>query len=269
MFAILLSLNSPSIIASVLDTDYYCRVYGCVMVGDGSNYDFYDVYNFLTGGTVPVGGQLIPYNSATGGVLITGTLTPPVAPGAGQGMLLGVDQNSDDTADIIMLDNNSSGFLDLGDGIAPFTLTPFTDVVLKDRAFEHSIYIASRTDFELFGQASLISQTMNLAAQITPDQTDFQIKMVQQGIDAGLSFGGSTANPNFLATPAITNLNDLWGIPTQLAVFRRANGTRRGNAPNLADQSVRVDFEYQPPIPDFSFGVGELDYQVIYTFYNR
>ena len=47
--------------ASWLDSDFYCRVYGCVVVHDGFTFDVYDNYIFATGGTIPVGGRMIPW----------------------------------------------------------------------------------------------------------------------------------------------------------------------------------------------------------------
>ncbi|MEL6664337.1 MAG: hypothetical protein AAFR33_15190, partial [Pseudomonadota bacterium] len=35
---------------SFLDSDFYCRTYGCVVVHDGNTFDVYDNYNFSTGG---------------------------------------------------------------------------------------------------------------------------------------------------------------------------------------------------------------------------
>ncbi len=267
--------SSQSALATILDSDYYCRIYGCLMIGDGTAYDVYDVYNFTTGEVVPIGGQLIRWsgNPIVGvgnvDVLVSGTQITAEMPGTGEGVLLGLDQNGDQLADESVQDINETGYLDLGDAMTFASLSSMTTVVLKDRAYKHSIYMASRTDFEMFGQASLLSQSVGFANSVSAVNTGFQISKVQSGSDDGVSFGGDASNPRFRASKGVNNLNDLWGVPTKIAVFRRANGTHRLSASALADQSVRVDFEYQPPMPDFSLGTGTLDYRVEYSFYNR
>ncbi len=270
-----LLLPIQSVQASWLDSDYWCRVYGCVVSSDGSAFDIYDVYDFSTGRTVPRGAPLIFYTGnpyqGTGVVnaVKTGTLTPAATPGVNQGMLVDIDQDGDLIADVPTLDGNMSGFLDLGDSLSSFSLSPNSAVILKDRAYTHSFYVASRTDFYIYGRAFLQSQSGDLISAISPDQTGFEIRMVRTGTDNGFSFGTVTANPRFRATRRITSLNDFWGVPTALAEIRRGTGTRGGNSPNVEDQAVRIDMEFQPPPPDFSYGTGELNYQVEYLFYNR
>ncbi len=260
---------------SLLDNDYYCRVYGCLMVGDGSAFDVYDVYIFSTGGVVPNGAELIHWSGnpidGAGNVdlLVSGTQNIAVKPGVGQGLLVGLDQTGNALAEDAVVDTNGSGYLDLGDSMASAQLSSMTSVVLKDRAFKHSIYVASRTDFDIYGHASLLHKSTGFAGSITEDNTGFQIFKVQQGSDDGIAFGSAASDPRFIAISGINNLSNLWGAPTTLASFRRANGTHRRRASTLMEQSVRIDFEYQLPIPDFSLGVGVLDYQVEYSFHNR
>ncbi|MCB1757098.1 MAG: hypothetical protein KDJ38_16360 [Gammaproteobacteria bacterium] len=261
--------------ASWLDSDYWCRVYGCIAVGDGNAWDIYDVYDFSTGRTVRAGQPLIawsgnPYQgSGTVNAVKTGTLNPVDTPNTYQGVLIDIDQNGDSLADGLLSDANASGYLDLGDGLAEFGLTPQTDIVLKDRAFKHSFYIAARTDFYVYGRAWLQSGSGELADSISPEQTGLGVDMVRTGVDNGFAFGSSTTDPDFVPASGIADLDDIWNTPKRLAEFRRNGGTRASNSNDVANQAVRVDIEYQLPEPDFSYGTGELAYRVEYLFYNR
>jgi hypothetical protein len=261
--------------ASWLDSDYWCRVYGCVVTSDGNAYDIYDVYNFSTGRTVPVGSPLIPWsnNPHQGSGIVdpldTGTLTPAQAPGPGQSEMLGIDQNGDLLPDVQFSDSNGNGFLDLGDSVAAFSLNPVSDILWRDGMLRRSFYIASRTDFYLYARSSLRSASGPLATRVTPDQTGLRVSMVQSGNDSGFAFGSRASNPRFRATTGITSLQDVWGNATRVAEFRRSRGTHGSYSSDVAAQSVRVDFEFRMPPPDFSLGTGSLNYQVEYLIYNR
>lgn len=261
--------------ASWLDSDFWCQVYGCIVVSDGRAFDFYDVYDFSTGRTVRVGQPLIawsgnPYQgSGTVDPVKTGTLEAMSTPGALQGLLLDIGQNDMGQGEGYINDGNASGYLDLGDSLKAFSLNPMTDVVLKDRAFKHSFYIAARTDFYLYGRASLQSSSGDLQQYINPSMTGIDVSIIRSGVDSGFAFGSATADPDFVPASGINDLDDFWGTPTRLADFRRTSGTWSGNAADVAMQAVRVDVEYQLPEPDFSYGTGELDYRVEYLFYNR
>ncbi len=262
-------------LASWLDSDYWCRVYGCVVASDGRAYDIYDVYNFNTGRTVPVGSPLIAWSNnphqGSGVVdsVVTGGLNPVAIPDAGESLLLGIDSDGDQQANISVNDTNSNGFLDLGDSLSEFSLSPVSDVVLKNGVVAHSFYVASRTDFYVYGRASLQSHSGQLASEILPEDTGLEVSMVRSGIDSGYSFGSRTANPGFSAASGITSLQDIWGVATRVAEFSRSGGTRSRNSNDVSTQSVRLDFQYDLPEPDFSYGTGSLNYRVEYLFYNR
>ena len=270
-----LGITSNTTQASWLDSDYWCRIYGCVVASDGRAWDIYDVYNFSTGRTVSPGSPLIAWSqnphqgSGTVDSVITGTIDPVSGPGAGQGLMIGIDQDGDGTEDLSIADNTSNGYLDVGDSLSTFSLSPITDVVLTEGVLRHSFYVASRTDFYIYGRASVQSQSGQLASVVTPDQTGLAVSMVRRGNDSGFSFGSNTSNPRFSASSGIDSLQDIWGNATRVAEFRRSGGTRSRNASDVSTQSVRMDFEYRLPEPDFSYGTGALDYRVEYLFYNR
>lgn len=273
--AILLTIWSGFASASWLDDDYWCRVYGCVVTSDGTAFDIYDVYDFSRGSGVSVGSPLVfwssnPYQgSGLVDAVSTGTLRPIADPNSSQGSMLGIDQNGDGIADQDILDNNNSGFIDLGDSFLSIPLGISTDVVNGSDANKHSFYVASRTDFYIYGTATLLSETQNMSSNVSPGDTGFAVSMVQQGADGGFSFGNATSNPRFFATNGINDLDDIWGVPTRIAEFRRNAGTRRSNSTDVKNQAVRVDIEFKTPAPDFSYGTGELSYKVVYDFYNR
>lgn len=274
-FAILLAIWSGSVSASWLDNDYWCRVYGCVVTSDGTAYDIYDVYDFSRGRAVSVGSPLKfwssnPYQgSGMVDAVSTGTLQPIVEPSSTQGSLLGIDQNGDGIADQEMLDSNNSGFIDLGDSFLSIPLGVATDIVNSNDTTKHSFYVASRTDFYIYGTATLLLETQNMSDNVSPSETSFNVSMQQKGTDAGFSFGSATSNPDFVATNGINDLGDIWGVPTRIAEFKRSAGTRRTNSTDVKNQAVRMDIGFRAPAPDFSFGTGELNYKVVYDFYNR
>lgn len=274
--AFLLALTLSNLAeASWLDSDYWCRVYGCVVASDGRAWDIYDVYNFSNGRTVSPGSPLIAWSnnphqgSGVVDAVNTGTIEPVTGPGANQGLMIGIDQNADGAEDLSVNDNAASGYLDLGDSLSAFTLSPATDIVIKDGVLQHSFYVASRTDFYIYGRAQAQVQSGQLASKVSPDDTGLAISMVRQGNDSGFSFGGNTTDPRFRPISGVDSLQDIWGTPTRIAEFRRSGGTRSGNARDVSTQSVRVDVEYELPDPDFSYGTGSLNYRVEYLFYNR
>ena len=70
----MLGLSGPAAAQSWIESDYYCRVYGCVVVHDGYSFDVYDNYNFATGGVVGPNERMIAWagNPFQG----TGTVNP-------------------------------------------------------------------------------------------------------------------------------------------------------------------------------------------------
>jgi hypothetical protein len=178
-YAILLSgLSAPSAFASFLDSDFWCRTYGCAVVHDGQNYDIYD--NWVFQGSyccVPYGGKMIDYYIRAGNTNLTGTLNRAFTYRADndESMMLGITQGSG-AADISVFDDGD-GYLDAADTMGTFTLNTATDVVLDGpgRQYSHSFFISSRnTRFSLRALASVANATGDFAQ--TVDLSDIKLK---------------------------------------------------------------------------------------------
>lgn len=266
----------PPALASWLDSDFYCRVYGCVVVHDGFTFDVYDNYVFATGGTVPVGGRMISWTGnpfqGSGNVnpVITGSRTEGFhsVPLEDQSVILGIDTNGDGNPDRLPNDTNSNGFLDAGDSLDPFELTLRTDLVAADTSAQRSFYLSSRTDFYLTAEARIIgsSDAFNTSNLLT--NVDFRYGVTRNGNDDGMSFGSNARNGNFIRSIGnANNLADLLGAPTQILEFR--NAIRRNDSSDLPSQSVRFDYVYGFDGYDLSMGDGHLQYEIEFDFYNR
>ena len=269
-------LIPPPALASWLDSDFYCRVYGCVVVHDGFTFDVYDNYVFATGGTVPVGGRMISWTGnpfqGSGNVnpVITGSRTEGFhsVPLEDQSVILGIDTNGDGNPDRLPNDTNSNGFLDAGDSLDPFELTLRTDLVAADTSAQRSFYLSSRTDFYLTAEARITgsSDAFNTSNLLT--NVDFRYGVTRNGNDDGMSFGSNARNGNFIRTIGnANNLADLLGSPTQILEFR--NAIRRRDSSDLPSQSVRFDYVYGFEGYDLSMGDGHLQYEIEFDFYNR
>lgn len=271
----LLSLQ-PVAQASWLDSDFYCRVYGCVVVHDGFTFDVYDNYIFSTGGTVPVGGRMIPWTGnpfqGSGAVnpVITGTRTEGfhAVPLQDQSVVLGIDLNGDGSPDRLSTDANGSGFLDASDSLDPFELTMTTDLVAADTSAQRSFYLSSRTDFYLTAEARLIGATDQFNSANLLNDVEFRYGVTRNGADDGMSFGANARTGNFIRSLGNANsVADLLGAPTQILEFR--NAIRRRDSADLPSQSIRFDYVYGFGGYDLSMGDGHLQYEIEFDFYNR
>lgn len=270
-----LSLH-PSAQASWLDSDFYCRVYGCVVVHDGFTFDVYDNFVFATGGTVPVGGRMIPWTgnpfqgAGTVNPVITGTRTEGFhsVPLQDQSVVLGIDTNGDGTPDRLPTDANGSGFLDASDSLDPFELTMTTDLVAADTSAQRSFYLSSRTDFYLTAEARLIGNADQFNSTNLLNDVEFRYGVTRNGRDDGMSFGANARNGNFIRSIGNANtVADLFGAPTQILEFR--NAIRRRQSADLPSQSIRFDYVYGFGDYDLSMGEGHLQYEIEFDFYNR
>ena len=270
-----LSLH-PSAQASWLDSDFYCRVYGCVVVHDGFTFDVYDNFVFSTGGTVPVGGRMIPWTGnpfqGAGAVnpVITGTRTEGFhsVPLQDQSVVLGIDTNGDGTPDRLPTDANGRGFLDASDSLDPFELTMTTDLVAADTSAQRSFYLSSRTDFYLTAEARLIGSADQFNSTNLLNDVEFRYGVTRNGTDDGMSFGSNARNSNFIRSIGNANtVADLFGAPTQILEFR--NAIRRRDSADLPSQSIRFDYVYGFGDYDLSMGEGHLQYEIEFDFYNR
>lgn len=260
--------------ASWLDSDFYCRNYGCVVVHDGVSFDVYDNYVFATGGRVPVGGRMIPWTGnpfqGAGEVnpVITGTITEgfTTAPLEDQSIMLGIDTNGDGVPDTLPTDLNNSGFLDAGDAMDPFNLTVSTDLVAADTSAQRSLYISSTTDFYLTAEAITSGAGFGTVSDLAGVSLDYSIN--RQGTDAGMSYGSNSRNGNYIRDLSnASSLADLYGGPVRLMEFR--NSIRFREDPSLPSQSVRFDYVYGFGNYDLSMGRGDLQYELEFDFYNR
>jgi len=153
--------------ASFLDTDFWCRTYGCAVVHDGVNYDIYDNYQFASNSCcVPVGGQMIDFYVRAGNTNVTGLLggTVPDLPDSDGGFMFGITRDGSSISASVIDDGD--GFLDAGDVFGAFTLNPNTDIILDGpgRAYSHSFFILSRgLRFSLRALVSITNATGDLA----------------------------------------------------------------------------------------------------------
>ncbi|MEN0077907.1 MAG: hypothetical protein AAF753_02235 [Pseudomonadota bacterium] len=267
--------SGEALAQSFLDSDFYCRTYGCVIVHDGVTFDVYDNFIFAGGGTVPPGGEMIPWTgnpfqgSGTVDPVLTGTRDEGVhtVPGGGEGVLLGIDTDANGTIDLAPT-TNQLGFLDASGVFQPFGLTGSARLLADLQTYERSFYLSSRTDFYVAAQA----RTLGAASQFSsPDRLSdirFVYGITRSGSDSGMAFGQS-ARPGtyFSALPGIDSLGDVRGQPTFILEFR--DSIRQAADPSLPRQSVRFDYAYGLEAYDLSMGFGDLRYQIEFTFYNR
>lgn len=272
--AILLTLPIAS--ASWLDSDYHCRVYGCVVVHDGVSFYVYDNFIFATGGTVGPGERMIPrignpfQGTGTVNPVVTGTLAEGLTavPLQDQSAMLGIDTNGDGIPDRLPSDNNNNGFLDAGDSLDPFALTVSTDLVAADTSAQRSFYLSSRTDFYLTAQAYPTGAGSGLGGVSQFNNIGFSYGVTRSGVDDGMAFGDRSRRGNYYKpVGAITNIGDLLVGPTQIMEFR--NTIRFKDSNDLPSQSVRFDYVYGFGDYDLSMGDGQLQYEIEFDFYNR
>lgn len=262
--------------ASWIDSDFYCRVYGCVVAHDGFTFDVYDNYVFATGGTVPVGGQMIPWSGnpfdGAGGVnpVITGTRTEGfyTVPLQDQGVILGIDTDGDGIADRLTRDDNGNGFLDAGDSMSAFELTSATDLVAPTTSAQRSFFLSSRTDFYVTAEARLVGtgDSLNTPAQLANIGFDYNVS--RSGVNDGIRYGNDARNGNYIRELGnVDDLGDIFGAPVRILEFR--NDIRRRDSNDLHTQSVRLDYVYGFEDYDLSMGEGHLRYEIEFDFYNR
>ena len=259
--------------ASFLDTDFWCRNYGCVVVHDGESYDIYDNWQFATSSCcVPVGSEMIDYYVRAGTPNVTGTLTPvtDVRAGDGEGMMLGITEDgSTFTASVF---DDGDGYLDAGDTMSAFTLNPATSVRLDGpgRRYSHSFFISSRnTRFSIRARAQIANATGDFRNTVQLGDIKLTPSLTTRGNDEGFDFGARANAGNVMIVSGVDDLGDLSGTaPTQIMEFNRQPGIRVGNG-DIDEQTVRLDLLYEMPEYDFSLGTGSLDVDVVFDFYRE
>lgn len=267
----LLSFGQAS--ASFLDSDFWCRTYGCAVVHDGQNYDIYDNWQFATNSCcVPYGGQMLDYYIRAGGTNLTGTLdrSDNFRPQSDQGMRLGITQDGGSTIDASILDDGD-GFLDAGDSLSAFTLNPNTDIALDGpgRRYSRSFFISSRnTRFSLRALASISNATGDFANTIQLGDIKLTPSFDSRGNDGGFEYGARANTSSIQIVSGVDDLGDLTGVPTQIMNFGRNSGIRQRNG-DIDEQTIRLDFLYEMPAYDMSMGVGSLNIDVAFDFYRE
>ena len=259
--------------ASFIDTDSYCRTYGCVVVSDGNSFIVYDVYDFDADRCcIPVGSPLKSFNRGAGvfaGTNVTGTLDTAVPPSADEGNMMSIVDGGGNVINAVIDDGD--GFLDAADTLFAFGIDGATDIALtsETQTYSHSFYITSiGTRFSMHGQASLAGSTGDLASSVSLADIGFIPSVTRRGNDDGFNFGARANRGNININNAIATLQDISGAATEVIVFRRQSGIRQRNG-SLEDQMLRLDFLYTLPGYDLSMGVGDLNLEVAFDFYRE
>ena len=260
--------------ASILDDDPNgCKK--CVAIANS----YQTVYYSLDG--LPPGQQATFYLSApTPNVpdippVLTGTTTLIVTPGPTQGTMIGiVNQTSGG-----VLTDNGNGYLDAADSLTAFGLQASTDVQLSGTTIQHSFYVASDEEFDIYARIT-VTRVGAFGTNVNLQDIGYQIAARASGTDGSFSYGGNSTIGNstsdgFVPVAGITNLSQILTTPVRVAQFIKINGndskgakTNKDNNPQpIATQFIRVTASYTPPPYDLSQGDGTLDLRIEYLIY--
>ena len=262
---LLLMLGAWPAQASFLDSDFWCRTYGCAVVHDGRTYDIYDNWQFASQSCcVPRGGEMIDYYTRAGAPNVTGTLdTVGPGPGAGQSQMIEVVSGSGTFAVV----DDGDGWLDASDTLGAFTLSPDTDVNVTERQYSHSFFITSRnTAFSVRALAQVAARSGELGRNVGLGDIKLTPAMSLRGADGSFDYGAGANTTNAMIVSGVDDLGDLASRPTQIFEFDRA--IRIGNG-DIDEQSIRLDFLYELPAYDMSMGAGALEVDVEFNFYRE
>lgn len=261
--------------ASFLDSDFFCRVKGCVIVHDGVSFDVYDLHVFATNGTVPPGGELIPWSGnpfqGIGQVnpVFTGTITEGfhVIPTGAQGVQIGFASSLNGHIQQVST-GDTNGLLDAEDVFAAVRLDSNTRLRTLETSIQRSFYLSSRTEgfrisavTSLQGSADALNQTTTLANVL------FDYGVTLQGNDAGLRFGTAATNGGFRKLGNFTTLSPLANTSQMIAEFPQPIRQRFDSS--LPAQSIRFDYIYGFEGYDLSLGAGNLQYQIEFRFFRN
>ena len=255
--------------ASFLDTDFWCRTYGCAVAHDGQNFDIYDNYIFATNRCcVAVGSQLIPFSNNFGLFNETGSLNKHTVPNSNQGMIIGVTQNGTLSQS---LNDDGDGYLDAGDSFGVFQLNSSTDIALDGpgKSYSHSFFITSRnTRLSLRAIASIANSTQDFANTLSLNDIKIDAGFTRTGTDGNFRFGRRATSNNITILSDVDDLGDLQATPTKMFQFNQASGIRRRNG-DLNEQTIRLDFLYTMPDYDMSMGIGTLNIDMVFGLYRE
>ena len=267
----LLSFGQAS--ASFLDSDFWCRTYGCAVVHDGQNYDIYDNWQFATNSCcVPIGAQMVDFYIRAGETNMTGTLdrSGNFRADSDESMMFGISQDGGSTIDARFMDDGD-GFLDAADELSAFRINPNTSIALDGpgRQYSHSFFISSRnTRFSLRALASIANATGDFANTIQLGDIKLTPSFERRGNDEGFEFGRRANTANIQIVSGVDDLGDLESGPVQIMNFGRRQGIRQRNG-DIDEQTIRLDFLYEMPEYDMSMGIGSLNVDVVFDFYRE
>ncbi len=269
------SLAAPAE-ASFIDTDFYCRNFGCVIAHDGFTFDVYDAVSLETGIVVPAGGQLIRWSQnpviGTGGVnpVFTGTRAEGfhIVPLQDESFRLGIDTTGNGQINLAPIGGSANGFLDASSTLDPFALTAVTNLVAAESSAQRSFYLSSSMTFYLAAQSYILGPADPLNAPQRLSNVNFRYQLTRSGNDDGMAFGAN-ARPGNVFRPVgnVTHLGQLYGQPQYLMDFRFPISFREN--PSLPSQSIRFDYVYGFEGYDLSMGAGHLRYRIEFSFFRR
>ena len=257
--------------SSIIDDDNDCRTNGCAIISYGAgNFIIYDNVN-ADGSEVNAGEPMVPRMTSPGIVNVTGTLNAATVPDLNEGVLLGFTEDGTSISQAVA-DVDMDGFLDAGDTmIGPYSVSATTDIILDPRSqrYSHSFFITSRnTRMSLRARVTEIEFTDDFAQTIAPSDILLTSSVTPQGSDGGFNFGTRANSGNVQINAAVNDLGDLSTLPTTMIEFDRQNGIGKPNG-DLAEQSIRLDFEYTMPDYDFSLGKGSMMVKLEFDLYNE
>jgi len=258
--------------SSFLDTDFWCRTYGCAVVHDGNTYDIYDNFIFARNRCcVAFGTEMTSFYNRARNTNITGTLdhSNNNRPSNNESFRLGIRDSV--SGDISTIDDGN-GYLDASDRLQAFALSSLTDISLdnQSRSYSHSFFISSRnTRFSIRGLAEMDNVTGDFQETLSLDDIALNASVTTSGNDDGFNFGGRTNNSGISFSNQIFDMGDLTGTPTEIARFDNFGGIRGGNAASINQQLIRMDLEYTMPDYDLSMGVGTMDINFELNFYRE
>lgn len=257
--------------ASFLDSDFWCRTYGCAVVHDGQNFDIYDNYIFAQGRCcVAPGTKMIPYSNSFGQFNLTGSLNKHLGPNSNQGMMFGITQNGATVSQHIL--DNGDGYLDAADSFSTgFSINSMTDIRLDGpgKAYSHSFFITSRnTRFSLRALASIANSSGDFSNTLSLKDIKLNASYSRRGNDGGFRYGRRARTSNITVLSDVNNLGDLQASSKRVFRFDRIRGIRRRNG-NLNDQTIRLDFLYTMPNYDLSMGTGSLNVDLVFDLYKE
>lgn len=266
---------APGAHASFLDSDFFCRVKGCVIVHDGVSFDVYDAHIFTTNGTVRPGGRLIPWTGnpfqGTGDVnpVFTGSITEGVhvIPARNQGANVGFyDSPGSDGTLVQGASGDTTGFLDAEDNFSAIRLTNNTALRGSETSIRRSFYLSSRTiGFRISTVVSLRGSADALNQSDVLSNVAFNYGITTAGADGGLRFGQAANTNGFRKLGNFNTLSPLANRTQFIAEFPNPIRSRFDN--NLAQQSIRFDYIYGFDGYDLSLGAGNLQYQLEFDFF--